>query len=174
MRSTVLLLALLVARPHGVAGQLPAWVRPGARLRVTTGATSPSLIGVFVGSSRDSLAIIADQSSDTTRVGLDLPSLIEVSRERGTRAGQGALIGFLIGSGSVLFVIATSGDEVPPSALGTLLGGVFGGLGAGIGGHIGSRMATDVWEPVTPSGESARLRITPARHGVSIGLSFKL
>lgn len=173
MRCIVLLLALLLIHPRDVASQLPTWVRPGARLRVTTAATSPSLIGVFVGSSRDSLAIITDHSVDTTRVGLNAARRIEVSRERRTRAGLGARIGLLTGAGAVLLVIAGSGDDVPPSAAGTLLlCGAFGGLGAGVGGLIGSGVATDVWEPVAP--ESARLHITPGRRGVSIGLSFKL
>lgn len=173
MRFSVLLLALLVAGTSGSASQLPSWVRPGARLRVTTGATSPSLIGVFVGSSRDSLAIIADHTADTMRVGLDVASRIEVSRERRTQAGKGARIGFLTGGAAVLLVIATSNDQNPPEPIGTvILCGVFGAMGAGLGGLIGSGVATDVWEPIAPG--SARLHIVPARHGVSIGMSFRL
>jgi hypothetical protein len=173
MRSIVLLLAFLVARPSSVASQLPTWLRPGARLRVTTGTTSPRLIGVLVSSSPDSFVIIADHNADTMRVGLTVASRIEVSRERRTRAGQGGRIGGLLGSGLVLLVIGTSGDEVPPSTAGTvLLCGVFGGLGAGLGGLIGSGLATDVWEPIAR--ESARFQIKPALHGVSIGMSFKL
>jgi len=173
VRSTVLLLAFLVAGPTGVASQLPTWLRPGARLRVTTGATSRQLIGVLVSSSPDSFAIIADHTNDTLRVGLAAPSRVEVSRERRTRAGTGATIGALLGSGLVLLVIGTSDDEVPPNAAGTLvLCGLFGGLGAGLGGLIGSGVATDVWEPIGQA--SARIRITPAWHGVSIGMSFKL
>ena len=172
MRSLLLLLLVLPLMAGDALGQLPSWLRPGARLRVT-GATSPPLVGVLVRSSPDSVAIIADHTADTIRVALAVANRIEVSRERRSRAGRGARIGLLTGSGLVMLVIGTSNDQKPPDALGTMvLCGLFGGLGAGLGGLIGSGVATDVWEPIAH--ESARFQITPSRRGVSIGLSFKL
>ena len=173
MRSLLLLLLVLPLMAGDAVAQLPSWLRPGARLRVTTEAASGPLVGVLVGSSPDSIAIIADRTADTTRLALAAANRIEVSRERGSLAGRGARIGLLTGSGVVLLVIGTSNDENPPTALGTvILAGVFGGIGAGLGGLMGSSVATDVWEPVAQ--KSARLLIAPSRRGVSIGLSFKL
>jgi hypothetical protein len=172
VRST-LLLAFLLALPGGAVGQLPGWLRPGARLRVTPRDASAPLVGVYVGSSTGSFTIVPDHGSDTVRVSLGLSGTIEVSRERRSYGGRGARIGAVVGSGMVLVVIASSDDEVPPSGLGTLvLCGIFGGMGAGLGGLIGSGFGRDTWEPIGP--ESARLLIAPASHGMSIGVSLKL
>jgi hypothetical protein len=170
MRSTVLLLALLVALPAAAASQLPAWVRPGARLRVTTAAGEP-VVGSLVRADPDSFSLQVGTDDEVT-IPLAAVSRMDVSRERGSQFGAGARTGLVVGASFGAVTILSNGD-VGNKGLGALVfGGVFGLIGAGVGGLIGSAMPTDVWEPIAVDG--ARVWIAPTTDRVSVGLSFHL
>ena len=173
MRSRMLFVALLLACPGDAIGQLPEWLRPGARLRLTTGAAHEPVVGTLVRFDTDSVSLRAVEGAVPVTIPFASVSRAEVVRERGTMAGAGARFGLLAGAGFGV-VAALTDAELGNKELGALVfGGVFGLLGAGVGGLIGSAVPRDVWEPL-PLHE-ARLSVAPVSGGgLRFGLSFQL
>lgn len=172
MRSVMFVFALLLAHPAAALAQLPEWLRPGARLRLTTDAARDPVVGTMVRFDADSVSLRVAGSADVVTIPSGSVSRADVSRERGTLAGKGAILGLWVGGGFGVAAILSDGD-VGNKGLGALVfGTVFGLLGAGVGGLIGATVHRDVWEPL--SLHDARLSVVPASGRVRVGLSFRL
>lgn len=164
--STVALL-LLLGRSTAPAQAMDD-IRLGARIRVQHQAADRrrTVTGTLIGRTADSVRLQLEGSTDTVAIPLDRIRLLRVSRERGSAAGSGAVIGLL--SGAVFgFVAGSSCDCGRPGLAGLVLGGIFGGLGSGVGAGVGALTRVDHWQPV-------RLPTQPTADRTSAGVPLLL
>lgn len=167
--SRLALLVALVAPAHCVEAACPAYGEPGRRVRVTTLAR-PSvdslalrgiepgdrIVGTLLAAGPRTLELSrGDDRGDTVAIPRSLIAGFETSTGRHSRAGRGALIGFLAGAvagvGFGLYLESSEdtsssswpGPNIIPFAFG--VGGAIGGLG--LGALVGSLFHTDRWRP---------------------------
>jgi hypothetical protein len=157
-RVASLVAALVVAAPFTLLAQQESLLAPGERVRVT----APSIgvherVCTFSALRRDT-ALVMDRG---TLLALPLASVtkLEVSRGRGSRAGKGAVIGLLVGTGAgaALGVIDLAGEDEVAEYLFVFYAGLGGGVGALLGAVLGAVSRVDRWEPV---------RLYPVRVGL--------
>lgn len=167
--SRLALLVALVAPALGVAAPCPAHGEPGGRVRVTilarASVDSLALRGIEPGDRIVGTLLAADPHRIALRRGEDLGDTLAIPRSliagfetstgRHSRAGRGALIGFLAGAvagvGFGLYFESSEGTSSSawpgpnfiPFAFG--VGGAIGGLG--LGALVGSFFHTDRWRP---------------------------
>ena len=124
----------------------------GSRVRITVGKTKH--VGTLVSADPDSLRFTTDTSG---LVAIPTVSVTRLERSRGRRsnAGQGALIGGVIGG--AMGLIGGIGAEADNSDWGIEIGAkgialatlFFGATGAGLGALIGAASKGEKWEPLT-------------------------
>jgi hypothetical protein len=173
VRRFILPIAFAFAAVAPAAGQIPQWVRPGARLRLTIDGEPRPIVATLVRVDGESVSVQPNGRKPMQLASSSLRKL-EISREHGTAAGKGLRYGFVAGFSFGALVILAD-DEVGNKGLGVLaFGGVFGGIGAGLGGLIGSGIPTDQWVPIGPAATSVRPRIGVGAQRVTLGLSISL
>ena len=148
MRPALFLLAITLAQPNDAFAQLPTWLRPGARLRLTFVADHKPVIGTLVRFDRDSVRVLPDHRRSDVTISFSTVSRVDVSRERHTRAGAGMRTGFVLGAGFGVLGTVSNNDIGNKGLAALVFGGVFGLLGAGVGGLVGATISADEWEPI--------------------------
>jgi hypothetical protein len=85
-------------------------------------------------------------------------------------AGIGGLVGF---GASTLFLLAPSGGDGPPAALGFIIyAPIFTAAGLATGAFLGSTHRTELWSPLYPDIADASMIVGPSGHrGFAFGLS---
>jgi len=165
------LLALL-SLPAMLPAQDSVVVRPGARVRLTTGAGR--FVGTWEGSAHDSLTILDARRTTVRVVAFDAVSALEISRGRRRRTGRGALIGFVSGTTAGLvtaLVFCRNGCGEFNTFIPVALGGAGAVVGTGVGALIGSQIRTERWESV-PVG-ALRIGLIPQRsRRLGVGIQF--
>ena len=165
---TWLIALLLIATSIELIAQEVSSVVSGDRIRVTflksvrvmKGVTIRRLEGTLVRLDADTLVLREKYQSILLSHSIASLARLEVSRGRKSRAGRGALIGFLVGAGvgavGTEAVCANARDfdsgSVGAPDIGTclLLGGVaFGLIGTGIGAIAGKVIKGERWERVS-------------------------
>ena len=133
-----------------LAGQDASLLKAGARVRVSVqGPPAETLVGVLTTTPSDAISIRTGER--VTRIALRAITKVEVSRQRRSRAHEGAELGSVVGMAlGATAVSATSSPEDFRSQLtadwGTTVASTF--AGALVGGLIGSALHTEHWEAV--------------------------
>jgi hypothetical protein len=184
MRAARLLLALsALVSLDSLSAQRQPTIHAGARVRISAPSEGyRGLIGTVSG--YDGGDIVIKPGNEQSSVSVPLTSITTFKRSRGLKsnAGQGALIGSIVGGAfGALFAAATYRECVgegwdclmhPESAgQAAVYGGtILGLLGAGIGALIGANEKTERWEEVPL--DQVRVSIVPHRDGrFAFGLS---
>lgn len=159
----------LVACPGWLLGQgqpLGADLPRGTRVRVTTIAPAPRVVGSLVAVDGDSVRIVKSHR-DTVALPLASVTRLESSAGRRPNYGKGAVIGggvglaVGLGLGAVGNGLAEGLCETP-SGCGNLgqslaIGGTVGaGVGAGVGVLLAAVFKGERWQPVTRPGIGTR------------------
>ncbi|MGH7541210.1 MAG: hypothetical protein ACRELC_09440 [Gemmatimonadota bacterium] len=149
-RSAVLAGACVIVGPSTVAGQEPAELPPGSRVRVTAPPTVPvATVGTVAGWRPDSLLLDAPGRG---QLALPLPSVRRLEVRRGDRSNVaiGGLVGLAVGGAAEAALVAafcgpdsacTSDDVVESVALVALSAML-------LGGGLGALIRTERWERV--------------------------
>jgi len=185
-RSLLAIVVVLLGVPWDLAAQVIVSLPPGSRVRVSMvdghpDPTSQRQVGTLVSLSEASVVIQNGSGTQETYAIASVETL-EVSMERRSRMGRGALIGGLgLGAvGAVSSYIEESRCEpqllfgVPSGGCGSPAGFavlgfvVSGAVGAGVGALIGSAIRTDRWQTV-PRG--ARTAMASVRGGIALSFS---
>ncbi|HEY5545137.1 MAG TPA: hypothetical protein VIK50_03710 [Gemmatimonadaceae bacterium] len=153
-------------------------VVPGARIRVTAlGAVGAPRSGTVVTTAADTVVLRLDSGGETVPIPFSGISLLEVSRGFRRHGGDGAKVGFLVGSLTSLILSCPPGKgcDAPPGSWERLsiITGVLavGGLGMIVGAAAGSTVKTDIWEALPSS--RWQLSILPiARYRLALSLRF--
>ncbi|MGD2152538.1 MAG: hypothetical protein PVG79_04670 [Gemmatimonadales bacterium] len=189
-RNSIYLAAVLaLTSPLAASGQQARPIAPGERIRVSSDLYFDPLVGTLTAIESDTLMMAADWAAGPATVRLPLASVtrLEVSRGRGTKFVQGALLGGALGAALGAIEVAAfsnwgecwgptvscaNDEEVGVEHyLGAMA--IGGAIGAGIGGIIGLMIGTDRWETL-PLGE---IRIGPApgaQGGVAARLAMRI
>jgi hypothetical protein len=191
-RIVLLLPALLILVPIGLHAQQEPPVAPGDRVRVTAPSVSARpVVGQLLAMHSDSLSIEAEKwrpgghRQQVVNVPVGSLTQLEVSRGRTSKAGTGALVGFVVTGlavGAFAQAFCTNftlfesdpddaGECLPRSLLAGGAGGLF--IGVPLGLLIGSRSKGDRWEEVPLN----MLRIGPSpvtTDGVALSVSLSL
>lgn len=142
---TLLVILMAIIGPPPAQGQGVESVREGARVRLA--ADGERMTGTLVERGRDTLWVGFDHADAVRAVPLAGVQRLEVSRERRSNAGRGALAGFVVGAIPGVVSGATCDCGNRGTAV-LLLGAFTGGIGAAIGAVLGATSHHDVWEVV--------------------------
>jgi len=116
------------------------------------------LIGVILEVDSSILLLQAEGYSGPVRVPLDSMTRLQVSRGQSSRAGLGALLGFVLGAGVVAVIPHQHlGVDISDRYEDMLLGGLLGLGGLTVGHAIGTAIKVDDWDPVPLEGIAVRL-----------------
>jgi hypothetical protein len=152
-------IALLLA-PVVAWSQEPPAIVPGARIRITEGASKPRS-GTVVTAGTDTVVLRLDSGGETATFPVARISELEVSRGRHGHAGAGVGLGFLagLGAGALVGTLVCGGESAcysgsddmsgPVTAVAAGLGGV---VGMAVGAVVGGNHKTEKWEAVPSSG----------------------
>ena len=132
-------------------GEIPAWLRPGARLRlrIVGPGESRSLTARYVRHD-DSTLYVATRSAevaDPLEINPDRIVRLEVSQERGSHAWTGFGLG-LLGAGTAAAVALFGSGEIDGSeTAGAMIFSFafYGPLGGLVGSAVGGRIPKDRW-----------------------------
>lgn len=182
-RIAFLVAALVLPASVDLPAQQEPPVAPGDRVRVTARNIDPDpLVGTLVALGADTCVLEVKSRAEPLALPLASVTKLEVSRERRSKAGIGATVGFIGGALAGAVIAIASLDEecgvlspdcdlnedlesIAPAA-------VLGGLaGIGVGVLVGSVLKVDRWEEVPL--DRLRVSIMPQRHGLSVGVSVK-
>jgi hypothetical protein len=174
-RSTLLLLALLVATPPSLRAQGPPELAPGARLRITAPEiTFANKVATTVAVRGDSLVVQPVDGDTTAVIAFAQIRKLEVSQGVQRQALRGFGIGLLAGGAFGAVLGFADGDDsqgfVQFSAVEkALLGGlVFGGIGGAVGLAAGSATRSERWTRVPLDRQRVGVTVTPMRSGVAL------
>lgn len=123
------------------------------------------MIGRLVSVDGDSVILVQGRDQLSTSVAMESIQRLEVSRGRRSRAGRGALVGFLAGAvtGAVTGYWICRGCE--PDGLAGFVALVVGGMGAlagtGVGAIVGAIARTERWEPRPLTDLPVGVRLSP-------------
>jgi len=169
--------AVVVAAP--LSAQQPQQLRPGQRVRVSVDSLPQRqlrLVGTVASLSPGYLVLMGADSGPLT-IPVRIVRKLEVSSgTTGSKAAEGALLGFLGGAsvGALIGVlgIPRCGFRRATCEFATPVGAAIGGLvGMFVGGVIGAQVSRERWESVPLD----RLRVTVlSRPGSRLGLGFSL
>lgn len=180
---------LLLPGVRAFAQELPAWVEPGARVRLALpceagrppGTETPTGVcheeGRLVSVQGRAIALATAES--TRSYPLSVVTRLEVSRGTRSRWRTGAAVGLLAGAGGT-FALLNRGDSTNPcdsstnqDAMGmsacvgvAALGGV---AGAGVGALIGKLFRTEEWQRVPT--DQVRVSLAP-RAGLELRVAL--
>lgn len=184
-RITCLMLVLLFATPAYLAAQQDRIVAPGSRIRVFAPSikTEP-FVATVVSPNSDGLTLEAETWLDGVwkprlHVSFSAMNSLELSQERHSNTGKGALIGGLLGAGLGFGLgVAAQADDCfcpgPPDGAELVLISTasVGLLGTGIGAIIGALTRSESWQPVPA--DKLRLGVSPvARQGATVSISIR-
>jgi hypothetical protein len=157
-----------------------ATLPPGQRIRFTTATIGPRQATVM---ETDGEALVLhllnlDGTDRVVRVPLAEVRSLEIAAGQRTRAGEGAIIGFIPGAlagwsiGHYLpWCLDAEGQPCDPSTLIALITVVSGLVGALIGGSLGGTIKTDRWQKVGIP--QATVQLAPAKGGgLAVGLTL--
>jgi len=190
-RVAVAVAVLLVSCLGTFAEEPPAWIEPGARVRLTLscepgrppGAEAPDRLCQEEGRivSVEGQGITLATAASTRRYPLNGLSRLDVSRGTRSHWRAGAATGFLVGAGGT-FTLLNRGDSTNPCdssanqdamGMGACVGlAALGGVaGAGVGALIGKLIRTEEWQRVPT--DQVRVSLAPrAGLEVRVALTF--